>query len=179
MKPRFVSQKVFMRILHFRHSLLYAYNWYLRSFYGMKLHPSVRISLKARVDKTNPTGLEIGEETMVTFDSILLSHDYATERHAGAYQQMTTIGKRCFIGCGSIVMPGISIGDECIIAAGSVVTKDVPAGSIVAGNPATVIRSGIHTKAYGRLINSQAPIKPETTISSTLPSAAALNEPAS
>lgn len=178
MKPRFVSQKVFMWILHFRHSLLYAYNWYLRSFYGMKLHPSVRISLKARVDKTNPTGLEIGEETMVTFDSIILSHDYATERHAGAYQQMTKIGKRCFIGCGSIVMPGVSIGDECIIAAGSVVTKDVPAGSIVAGNPASVIRSGIHTKAYGRLINSEAPNKAATSMHSTL-SSAALNETAS
>lgn len=177
MKPRFVNQKVFMWILNLRHSLLYAYNWYLRSFYGMKLDPSVRISLKARMDKTNPTGIEIGAETMVTFDSIILSHDYATERHAGAYQQMTSIGKRCFIGCGSIIMPGITVGDECIIAAGSVVTKDIPAGSIVAGNPASVIRSGIHTKPYGRLINAdsnqQAP-----TDNPTL-AAVALNETAS
>lgn len=174
MKPRFVSQKVFMWILHFRHSLLYAYNWYLRSFYGMKLDPSVRISLKARVDKTNPTSLEIGAETMVTFDSIILSHDYATERHAGAYQQMTKIGKRCFIGCGSIIMPGVTVGDECIIAAGSVVTKDVPAGSIVAGNPANVIRSGIHTKPYGRLINSESPA--HSIINNSNLSTAALNE---
>lgn len=179
MKPRFVSQKVFMWILSFRHSLLYAYNWYLRSFYGMKLHPSVRISLKARVDKTNPTGLAIGEETMVTFDSIILSHDYATERHAGAYQQMTQIGKRCFIGCGSIIMPGISIGDECIIAAGSVVTKDVPSGSVVAGNPASVIRTGIHTKPYGRLINPEASAKAETPPTNTTLASAAFNETAS
>ena len=162
MKPHFISQKAFMWVLHLRHSILYTYNWYLRSFYGMKLHPSVRISLKARVDKTNPTGLKIDEETMVAFDSIILAHDYATERHAGAYAQMTHIGKRCFIGCGSIIMPGISIGDEAVVAAGSVVTKDVPAGSVVAGNPAKIVRTGIHTKPYGRIIS-----EPHTTTDSS------------
>ena len=44
------------------------------------------------------------------------------------------------------------IGDQVIVGAGSVVTKDVPAQSIVAGNPAKVVRSGIQTIAYGRLV---------------------------
>lgn len=48
-------------------------------------------------------------------------------------------------------MPGVVIGDGSIVAAGSVVTKDVPARSIVAGNPARVIRSDIDTGPYGRL----------------------------
>ena len=45
-------------------------------------------------------------------------------------------------------MPGVRVGDQCIVGSGAVVTKDVPAGSIVAGNPAKVIRSGIQTVKY-------------------------------
>jgi maltose O-acetyltransferase len=37
-------------------------------------------------------------------------------------------------------LPGITIGDNSIIAAGSVVTKDVPTNSIVAGNPAKILK---------------------------------------
>lgn len=152
MKPRFVSPKFFLGIIHLRHSILWIYNWYLRKFYGMKLAPDVRISLKARVDKTNPQHIQIGSQTLVAFDAIILSHDYSTQRHAGNFAEDTKIGERCFIGCASIIMPGVQIGNECIIAAGSVVTKDVPAYSIVAGNPAKIIRSDIRTLPYGRLI---------------------------
>ncbi|MEZ5476987.1 MAG: DapH/DapD/GlmU-related protein [Thiolinea sp.] len=158
-----------MWIIHFRHSLLWAYNWYLRKFYGMKLAPDVRISLKARIDKTNPQAIEIAEETLVAFDSIILSHDFSTERHSGGSEYATRIGARCFIGCASIIMPGVTIGDECIIASGSVVTKDVPAHSIVAGNPAKVIRSGIRTRAFGRLIRSdKTEVLPDTTQTTAL-----------
>jgi serine acetyltransferase len=46
-------------------------------------------------------------------------------------------------------MPGIHIGDECIVGSGSVVTRDVPSHSIVGGNPARIIRSGIRTRYWG------------------------------
>ncbi|WP_276866657.1 DapH/DapD/GlmU-related protein [Bacteroides heparinolyticus] len=52
------------------------------------------------------------------------------------------IGDNCFIGNGAILLPGITIGNEVIVGAGSVVTKDVPSNTIVAGNPARVIRGG-------------------------------------
>ncbi len=152
MKPRFVSPKVFLWIIHFRHGLLWLYNWYLRSFYGMKLAPDVRVSLKARMDKTNPTHIEVGPQTLIAFDAIVLSHDFSTERHAGNFAKTTKIGSKCFIGCGSIIMPGVTVGDECVVAAGSVVTKDVPSNSVVGGNPAKVLRSGIRTRPFGRII---------------------------
>lgn len=38
---------------------------------------------------------------------------------------------------GSIILKGVTIGDNCVIAAGSVITKDVPAGHLAQGNPAT------------------------------------------
>ncbi|MBQ0004011.1 MAG: hypothetical protein KBT21_10810 [Treponema sp.] len=45
-----------------------------------------------------------------------------------------------WIGCNSIILRGITIGKASIVAAGSVVTKDVPPYTIVAGNPAKVIK---------------------------------------
>ena len=51
-----------------------------------------------------------------------------------------TIGDDCWIGGGAIILPGVTIGHRCIVGAGAVVTKDVPDDTIVAGNPAKVLR---------------------------------------
>lgn len=53
-----------------------------------------------------------------------------------------TIGNNVLVGMGSIVLNGAKIADDCIIAAGSVVTgkMDAPAGSMIMGNPAKVVR---------------------------------------
>lgn len=61
------------------------------------------------------------------------------------------IGKNCFIGDRTIVLPGVTIGDEVVIGAGSVVTKDIPSNSVAVGNPARVIKSGIHYGKFGRI----------------------------
>jgi maltose O-acetyltransferase len=50
------------------------------------------------------------------------------------------IGRNVWIGGGAILLPGITVGDDAVIGAGSVVTRDVPAGAIVAGNPARVLK---------------------------------------
>ena len=51
-----------------------------------------------------------------------------------------TIGRDVWIGHGAIVLPGRSIGTGAVVAGGAIVTKDVPDYSIVAGNPARIIR---------------------------------------
>lgn len=57
------------------------------------------------------------------------------------WQCIPTLVKRgASIGSGATLLCGITIGERAIVGAGSVVTKDVPAGAVVAGNPARVIR---------------------------------------
>jgi acetyltransferase-like isoleucine patch superfamily enzyme len=53
----------------------------------------------------------------------------------------TTVRKGASIGSGVTVLPNVTIGEGAIVGAGSVVTRDVPAGTIVAGNPARVLRA--------------------------------------
>lgn len=50
------------------------------------------------------------------------------------------IGDHVWIGANTIILPGIEIGADCVIGAGSVVTKNIPANSIAAGNPAKIIK---------------------------------------
>ena len=50
------------------------------------------------------------------------------------------IGKDCFIGCNSIILKGTVLGDGCVVGAGAVVSGRFEAGSVIAGNPAKVIR---------------------------------------
>ncbi len=52
-----------------------------------------------------------------------------------------TIGDYCWIGGGSIILPGVKIGNNCVIGAGSVVTKNIPDNSVAVGNPCRIIKT--------------------------------------
>ncbi len=55
--------------------------------------------------------------------------------------EYTIVKKGASIGSGATILANVTIGERAIVGAGSVVTRDVPADTIVAGNPATVLRS--------------------------------------
>lgn len=121
---------------------------YLVTFWGMDIHPYTLVSWKASLDRTYPKGIHIGEGTAVSFDAVILTHDHVRGRHCD-----TWIGRYCQVGARSMIMPGVRVGDHSIVGAGAIVTKDVPPGSIVAGNPARIIRTGIKTGQWGKLID--------------------------
>jgi len=118
---------------------------YLTKVWGMDIHPTVVMSLSARLDKTHPRGIHIGEGTYIAFDAAILAHDMTR-----ALKTDTFIGRNCFIGARSIILPGVTIGDGSVVGSGSVVTKSVPPASVVAGNPAQIIKSGIEVLQFGR-----------------------------
>ncbi len=134
------------QLRYIRKALVKAKYLYYTKIWGMDLHESCDFSLSAKFDKTYPKGIHVGAHSYIAFDVAVLSHDMTR----GLYLD-THIGKNCFIGGRSVIMPGVKIEDNCIIGAGSVVTKDVSAGSIAAGNPAKVIEQNIEVGQYGRL----------------------------
>ena len=90
--------------------------------------------------------VEIGQDTILGAGAMVLDNDFhalgpgfswLTEYSKNS--KPVKIGRGCFIGARSIILKGVTLGDRVIIGAGSVVTKDVPAFSIAAGNPASVV----------------------------------------
>ncbi|MGZ4197241.1 MAG: acyltransferase [Solirubrobacteraceae bacterium] len=72
-------------------------------------------------------------------------HDYRDPHAAVLDQPMVDpqpvhIGQGAFLGIGSMIMPGVIVGERAYVAAGAVVTTHVPPSTVVAGNPARVIR---------------------------------------
>ncbi|CAH6248402.1 Vat family streptogramin A O-acetyltransferase [Pantoea agglomerans] len=67
------------------------------------------------------------------------------------YKGDTVIGNDVWMGYQALIMPGVKIGNGAIISSRSVVTSDVPAYSIVGGNPARVIRQRFTDETISRL----------------------------
>lgn len=92
-------------------------------------------------------GVEIGEDSLLAPHVVVTSqsHDVDALAKGLTYRQTNTtasvrIGANVWIGAGAVILPGVSIGDGAIIAAGAVVSKDVAAGTLVAGVPARFVR---------------------------------------
>lgn len=141
---KFLKQKIWWFIhVVLRYSIIESRLFFYRKIYGMDIGKGVKISLKAKLDKTNPKGVHIDDGTYIAFDAAILSHDMSRLIHKDVY-----IGKNCFIGARSIILPGVRVGNEVVVAAGAVVTKDVPDNSLVAGNPAVVLKT-VYTGPLG------------------------------
>ena len=69
-----------------------------------------------------------------------LNHDMDPEKRQQLHPVPVHIGKGVWVGANATITPGVTIGDDAIVAAGAVVTKDVEAGTVVAGVPAKVVK---------------------------------------
>jgi acetyltransferase-like isoleucine patch superfamily enzyme len=134
-------------ILGIHDTLRALHAWCLRNLAENDIGRGTRIALRAYIDLTNPHGVHIGDGTRIEAGAAILAHDPSLPFHT-----QTHIGRNCLIGMRALIMPGVTVGDQSIVVAGSLVKTDVPAGSIVAGSPARVVRSGIRTSKYGVLL---------------------------
>lgn len=123
---------------------------------GYDIDPSTTLERNLNLDRLYPQGVHIGKSCMIASGTTILSHDHCKRVGPNIVDCLlmdTYVGDRCFLAVNCMIMPGVHIGDECVVGAGAVVTKDVPAHSIVAGNPAKVIRSNIRMGERGVLLN--------------------------
>ena len=108
----------------------------------------VRIGYGVRIGLSNVIigPVEIGNNIILAQHVVIsgLNHGYEDILTPIRFQPCTTgkviIEDDCWIGANAVITAGIKIGKHSIVAAGSVVTKDIPSYSIVAGNPAKIIK---------------------------------------
>jgi putative colanic acid biosynthesis acetyltransferase WcaF len=93
------------------------------------------------VNVYNAFGVTIGDRVVISQNSFLCSasHDYTDPRY-GLIGNRITIEDDSWIAADAFLAPGVTIGTGSVVGARAVVIKDVPPWSVVAGNPAKVIR---------------------------------------
>ncbi len=85
-----------------------------------------------------PSGVTIGDEVFVG-PHVCFTNDLMPKAVGDWSVTPTVVERGASIGANATIVCGVTIGEDSLVAAGAVVTKDVPAGAIVAGNPAKVI----------------------------------------
>lgn len=87
-------------------------------------------------------GITIGDGVFIgpKCNLITINHDVNPENRSATYGRPIVIEDKVWIGINSTVLPGVRIGYGSIVGAQSVVTRDVPPMTVVAGNPARIIR---------------------------------------
>jgi putative colanic acid biosynthesis acetyltransferase WcaF len=97
--------------------------------------------LSERVEIYNLGPVSIGSHTVLSQDVYVCAgtHDY-TRPDMPLIRPSIEIGSGVWICAGAFIGPGIKIGDNAVVGARAVATKNVPAGTIAAGNPAQVVR---------------------------------------
>jgi UDP-2-acetamido-3-amino-2,3-dideoxy-glucuronate N-acetyltransferase len=133
------------------------------NLYGCEIGDDVKIGTFVEIQK----GVKVGNRCKIsshTFicegvhieDEVFVGHGvtFINDRHpratgdSGALQTEadwqcvpTVVKRRASIGSGATILCGLTIGEDALVGAGSVVTKDVPPHTVVAGNPARVLKS--------------------------------------
>ena len=123
------------------------------NFGGRNCHFGKYVYANFNLTCVDDTHIYIGDYTLIGPNVTLATagHPILPSLREQGYQfnMPIRIGKNCWIGAGTVVLPGVHIGDNTVIGGGSVVTKDIPSGVVAVGNPCRVLREiGEHDREY-------------------------------
>ena len=133
------------------------------NLYGCEIGDDVKVGTFVEIQK----GAKIGNrckisshtficEGVVLEDEVFIGHNvtFINDRHPRATNgggqlqteadwscEGTLVKRGASIGSGATLLCGVTVGENALVGAGSVVTRDVPAGAVVAGNPARIVKS--------------------------------------
>jgi acetyltransferase-like isoleucine patch superfamily enzyme len=128
---------------------------WLHRLRGVHIGHDAFIGFDAIIETDRPELVFIGDRVCIGVRTTIIAHFRGAtkaERHEGSERYSVRICNDAFIGPGALIMPGVTIADGAVVSAGSVVTSDVPAMTVVQGNPAhpvakSTVPLGLYTPA--------------------------------
>lgn len=116
------------------------------------LHATIAVGERTYINRDTEVhavdAVRIGSDCAIAWGVLITDTDYHQIIGAPMVAPIT-IGDHVWIGARATILKGVTIGDGAVIAAGAVVTKDVAERSVVAGNPARVIRTDVQWRDPG------------------------------
>ncbi|WP_210603784.1 DapH/DapD/GlmU-related protein [Brevibacterium oceani] len=111
--------------------------------FGQNITLGQRVFINSGCSFQDQGGITIGDDSLIGHNTVLatLNHGMEPDRRGDMHPAPIVIGRNVWIGSNVTVLPGITIGDDAVVAAAAVVTRDVPAGAVVVGSPAHVVRT--------------------------------------
>ena len=115
------------------------------SDFGRNIHLGTGVFINMGCRFQDQGGITIGDRALIGHNTVIatLNHSMDPAHRADMEPVPVVIGADVWIGSNSTILPGVTIGDGAVIGAASVVTKDVPAGMVVVGSPAKVVRPAV------------------------------------
>ncbi len=114
-----------------------AFRRFLFRLSGITIGRGGFIGMGGYMEDYHPENVVIEDGVTCSFGVTFIGH--GMKRNKEMEEKYIILRKGCYIGAGSIILPGVEIRENAVVGAGSVVTKDVPPGKVVAGCPARVM----------------------------------------
>jgi maltose O-acetyltransferase len=126
----------------------------LHRWRGVRMGSDCFIDPAAILETAYPENITLGDDVRITAGAIIMTHIKPPHylRQAGyvpVVLKPVVLEDHCFIGVNAVVMPGVTVGRAAVVASGAVVTGNVPALTMVAGNPAKVVKRFVDVPAAG------------------------------
>ena len=103
---------------------------------GLRVGEAIHVGHSVYIDGLHPWLITIGDHVTLGPYTAIVTHDASLQHHTALTRLgRVDIGDRVYVGVGAIILPGTRIGEDSVVGAGTVVHGDVPAGSLVVGNP--------------------------------------------
>jgi acetyltransferase-like isoleucine patch superfamily enzyme len=115
----------------------------LHRWRGVKMGRDCFIDPTAILETAYPENITLGNDVRITVRCVIMTHIKSPHGLRGIMPVVikpVKIGDSAFVGVNSVIMPGVTIGQSAVVASGAVVLGDVPPFTLVAGNPARVVK---------------------------------------
>jgi acetyltransferase-like isoleucine patch superfamily enzyme len=117
----------------------------LHRWRGVRMGADCFVDPAAILETAYPENITIGNDVRVTAGAIIMTHikppHYLRDKgYVPVVLKPVVLEDHCFIGVNAVVMPGVTVGRASVVGSGAVVTADVPPLTMVAGNPARIIK---------------------------------------